>query len=138
MQFRWVQGWHINGFGALFGGQILSWVDEDTNMLAYESSHQGTHYTTGGYDRVSFLRPCYSGERLKFVYDIVHYGNRSVTIRSIITNSKGDKVFTCLTTMVRTVGDGLLSDVAEKVNKNAWPWNLVEQLRTARRKEEPL
>ncbi len=137
-QHRWVQGWQLNAFGSLFGGTMLSWVDEDTNMFAYNSSEQpDTHYTTAGYDKVSFIKPCSAGDRLKFIYDIIHYGNKSVTIRCIVTNQYGWKVFSCLTTMVKTKGFGLTKEVKGRIEKLAL-WDMVENLKELRKKEPPL
>lgn len=97
---------------------MLSWVDEDTNMLCYNKSHLGTHYTTAGYDLVSFHRPCKAGDRLHFLCRIVYVGNKSVMVGCNVFNLNLDNnlAFSCITTMVRTAGEGLLKDIADNID----------------------
>ncbi len=141
-QHRWVQGWHLNGFGTLFGGQLLSWVDEDTNMLCYNTSEKGSHFTTAGYDKVSFFRPCKAGDRLYFNYKIVLVGNRSVMIRCQVYNCGIESLeegltFSCITTMVRTEGKGLFQEFVDSMDKESPSWKYAQMIRDERKKFPP-
>ena len=143
-QYRWVQGWTLNATGILFGGQMLAWVDEDTTMLAHEACLPAAQLTTGGFDRVSFILPCQHGDRLRFDYNIVHVGNKSLTILSKVYRRWREKereerphnealAFECLVTMVSLKGplkDWLIEPFF--VDPNDKLYQLVEKLKKER------
>ena len=102
IQWRWIQGYHINTGGVLFGGKLLSWVDEDCTMCACVQSPPNNNYTSAGMDRIKFIHPIYRGDRLQFCYSIVHVGSSSVTIRVKVYSFNTSKmIFSAYTTVVR-------------------------------------
>jgi acyl-CoA hydrolase len=94
-QERWVQGWHMNSKNILFGGQLLSWVDEDTTMLAYNCvrTEDGGKFdlVTAGMNHVQFLKEVPLGDRLIFSYKLVHVGRKSLTIAARVMSYEHDK-----------------------------------------------
>jgi acyl-CoA hydrolase len=142
-QFRWVQGWHMNSTNILFGGQMLSWADEDTAMLAHEACVPGCRLTTGGFDRVSFITPCHHGDRLRFCYTIVHLGNKSMTILAKVYRRWSLKekedfhpealAFECLVTMVCLNGP-----IKEWCMYNIPPSGYTPLIEKLRKEREPL
>lgn len=128
-QHRWVQNWHLNASNTLFGGHLLSWVDEDTMMLASLASDKKARYTTAGMERVSFLAPVYLGERVSLKHRIVYVGNTSLWMYSEATVDD-QKVFSCFTALVSLATSGkpkpveLLVEVVKDEH-----WNYVELLR---------
>ena len=134
-QYRWIKNCDLNGFGKLFGGQMLSWVDEDSSMLCYNASEANSHYTTAGYDKASFIKPCTSGDRLYFQYKIVYAGNKSVVIRCRVFNLRlNELVFSCMVTMVRTSGQGLLQFIIDGINKDSLSYEIAETIKEDRLK----
>jgi acyl-CoA hydrolase len=142
-QYRWVQGWCLNSTNILFGGQMLSWVDEDTTMLAYEACKSGIRLTTAAFDRCSFLSPGRQGDRIRFAYSIEHIGNKSMTmLAKVYSRPMGREredvhleyaIYECLVTMVSLSGplkEWLLDDV--KVDPTTKTWQLIEKLRKER------
>jgi len=93
---RWVQGWHMNARNVLFGGQLLSWVDEDTSMLAYncvrtEDAGTKLDLVTVGMHHVCFRKEVQRGDRLIFSYRLVHVGRTSLTIAARVLSYEHDK-----------------------------------------------
>jgi len=99
-QYRWVQGWHINAHYVLFGGKMLSWVDEDTMMLVSLNSKVGSVYVTKGFERVNFVKPVRQGDKLCFNHKIVYLGVTSLWTWSDVVKEDGDTVFNCYTSLV--------------------------------------
>lgn len=95
-QERWVQGWHMNARNVLFGGQLLSWVDEDTTMLAYncvrtEDAGMKLDLVTVGMNHIQFLKEVNRGDRLIFSYKLVHVGRKTLTIAANVMSYEHDK-----------------------------------------------
>lgn len=110
-QSRWVQGWHLNARNVLFGGHLLSWVDEDATMLAYDTLilDPGDAIVTVGMNHVKFMQPVKLGDRLICSYSVVHIGNKSLTVKAHIMshnldtpeNNRNSQIFRALITMCR-------------------------------------
>lgn len=140
-QHRFVQGWHANARGVLFGGTLLSWVDEDTTMLAYRVSHPSMAFTTAGMDRIGFKRPCSPGERLCFQYELAHVGKSSLTIAAKVYSAFGVFMFEALATLVsiNKFGGPCSVEVLPEVNecleglKEKPLWKLIEKIRAERK-----
>jgi len=151
--WRWVQGWHMNARRVLFGGDLLSWVDEDATMLAHRLSNDGI-FTTVGMDRVSFRKPVEAGERLHFHYELAHVGKKSVTIQANVRILQCDvdgngkefdetegPVFSALVTLasINGFGEAVPVDLARSVQerldvlRSRPSWRLVEKIRSERK-----
>jgi acyl-CoA thioesterase YciA len=102
IQHRWVQQFDLNCRGILFGGRLLSFIDEDCTMICQLNSKKNAVYTTGGYERVGFIRSAYAGDRLKFVYEIINVGTTSVTVLVKVYRMVEDDeiIFSALATLV--------------------------------------
>lgn len=133
--YRWVQGFHINAMGALFGGQLLSWVDEDCTMAAILHVPKDVVLITAGMDRINFFRPSVAGDRLVFEYEICHVGNSSITVYAAVKNHNNQEVFNCYTTLVRVI-NGVPAPVEVTAFESSPRKQFVEQLRKLR-KEHP-
>ena len=151
--WRWVQGKYANARGVLFGGAILSWVDEDTTMLAYRVGDKGSEFTTAGMDRISFHTPGKVGDRLCFRYKLVHVGKSSLAVgvevlfgSPIPYRFHSTPLFTGIATLVSIQDNGQKCDVrlspeaAAIVNelKRQPDWSLVEKLRAERKTDHEL
>ena len=144
IQFRWVQGFHLNARNILFGGQILAWVDEDCTMCAANCCANEATLTTAGMDRINFYRPVKQGERLRFCYDICHVGNTSMTIQANVYNSVGELVFDGFSTLVCINKEGKPTDIKPCLKIKALAaveehegWEFVEYLRKERKLHPP-
>lgn len=135
-QYKWVQNKHLNIFNDLFGGYLLSWVDEDTMMLASNNAIPQAMFVTRGMERVSFIRPARQGDRLCFSHKIVHIGKTSLWVWSEVYNQDGDKIFhsyTCLVSVDMYGNPALIDDFINANIRDEVPqdehWNTVEFLK---------
>jgi acyl-CoA hydrolase len=70
---------HINGYGRLFGGQLLAWIDELAGIVARR--HAGSEVTTACIDQLHFKHPVHLNETLVMVGRITYVGKTSMEIR---------------------------------------------------------
>ena len=75
--------------GRLFGGQLVSWIDEVAGACA--SRHTGLAVTTASIDNLTFKRGAYLADRLVLVGRITYVGRTSCEIRvdSFIEDKEG-------------------------------------------------
>jgi len=92
----------LNSDGALFGGQLLRWVDEDA-WLAASLDFPGCRFVTIGMDRVEFRRSCKLGDILRFEARRARTGTTSATytVEVFRHNDDGGAMFTTHVTLVR-------------------------------------
>lgn len=66
--------------GNLFGGEILSWIDQAAASYATEKCYT-PHVVTGTMEQVVFKSPVKVGEIIKLYGEILSIGNKSITIK---------------------------------------------------------
>lgn len=69
---------HLNHHGYLFGGQMLSWIDECAWMAAAKDFPSCT-FVTRAMDRIDFKHQVRNGSILRFDVTKTRVGNTSVT-----------------------------------------------------------
>ncbi len=69
---------HLNHHGSLFGGQLLSWVDECAWMAAARD-FPNCRFVTRAMDKIEFKHQVKNGSILRFHSNKVRIGNSSVT-----------------------------------------------------------
>lgn len=143
IQHRWVQGFHINANGVLFGGSTLAFVDEDCTMCASLMCKPGTKFTTAGYERVNFYKPAYRGDKLCFTYKPIHIGTSSITLfAKVIRHGDNDKIFSCIATLVAVENGKPISVEPLLLDKSLLrkdeAWEFVEHLRRDRKEYKGL
>jgi acyl-CoA hydrolase len=81
----------INGSGRLFGGTLVSWIDEVAVAVAIR--HCGTQVTTASIDNLQFKEAAYLGDLLVIVGRITYVGRTSMEVRvdSYIEKSDGTR-----------------------------------------------
>lgn len=70
---------HINGYGRLFGGQLMAWVDVLAGVVARRHSEE--EVTTLGIDSLSFKKPVYVDSIVELKARVTWVGNSSMEIR---------------------------------------------------------
>ena len=101
---------HLNHHGYLFGGTLLSWVDEFAWIFA-SLDFPGCSLVTVGMDRVSFKERVESGSILRFNIIPAHRGTSSVSYAvNVYADAPGaaeeKAVFSTKVTFVRIDADG--------------------------------
>lgn len=90
-QIHMIMYHHINGINRLFGGQLLSWIDEVAGITA--KRHCGRDVTTVAIDNLHFKSGAYLNDLVVLVGKVTHVGNTSLEVRvdSYIENSHGER-----------------------------------------------
>ena len=80
---------NINPTGRVFGGQLVSWIDEVAGACA--SRHTGLAVTTASIDNLTFKRGAYLADRLVLLGRVTYVGRSSCEVRvdSFIEDKEG-------------------------------------------------
>ena len=70
---------YINGYGRLFGGQLMQWIDETAGFVS--ARHCGTTVTTASVDTLNFKAPAYANDMVVVVGRMTYVGRTSMEIR---------------------------------------------------------
>ncbi len=82
---------HLNHHGFLFGGQLLSWVDEYAWMAA-AMDFPDCRFVTRAMDKIEFRHQVKNGSILKFLADKSGQGNTSISyLIKVYTNNNSEK-----------------------------------------------
>ena len=79
VQHRIVMPPDINGFGRLFGGRLLSWIDEVAGATARR--HCGRDATTVAIDNTYFKSGVYLNDIVVLIGKVTHVGTTSMEVR---------------------------------------------------------
>lgn len=71
-----------NPHGTIFGGVILSYIDQAGAIEAY--LHGATRVVTVAMDKVVFHQPVYLGDVVSFYGELIRIGTTSITVRVIV------------------------------------------------------
>ena len=74
-----VRATHINGYGRLFGGILVQWIDEIAGIVARR--HAGAEVTTVAIDNMYFKRPAYTNDIIVLVAKVTYVGRSSMEVR---------------------------------------------------------
>lgn len=70
---------HINGYGRLFGGQLIQWIDA---MAAITSKrYSQTEVTTAAIDNLNFRGGAYLNDTIVLIGRVTYVGNTSIEVR---------------------------------------------------------
>ena len=70
---------HLNGYGRLFGGQLMEWIDVVAGVVARR--HSGCDVTTAAVDRLEFIAPAYIGDTVVLEGNLTCVGRTSMEVR---------------------------------------------------------
>lgn len=70
---------HINGENRLFGGQLVSWIDEVAGTVA--KRHTGMMVTTASIDSLQFKHPAHLDDLIVIIGHVTYVGNKSMEVR---------------------------------------------------------
>ncbi|UOQ57164.1 acyl-CoA thioesterase [Leucobacter allii] len=91
---KWVKPEDLNQHGALFGGRLLQWVDEEAAIVAV--TQLGTiDVVTRHMSEIGFSARADRGDLLELEYRIVAFGRTSITLSCRVENAvTGHEVLT--------------------------------------------
>ena len=70
---------HINGYGRLFGGILLQWIDEVAGIVAHR--HAGSIVTTACVDNLNFQAGAYLGDSAVVIGRLPYVGKTAMEVR---------------------------------------------------------
>ena len=107
----------LNNAKRLFGGTLMSWIDEAAVIVA--KRHANMNVTTASVDNLSFLRAAYMRDLIVLVGKITYVGNTSMEIKveSFVEHIDGsrDLVNRAYLTMVALDDNGMPAKVPELI-----------------------
>lgn len=134
---------NMNGYGRLFGGQLLTWVDVVAGVVARR--HSGCNVTTAAIDNLQFRGPARANDTLLLIGKMTHVGRTSmeVCVKTYVEqlDGKTDLINTAYVLMVAldeneepTEVPGLIPETLEE--RLEWQAGVKrKKLRETRRKE---
>lgn len=82
---KWVKPADLNQHGALFGGKLMEWVDEEAAIIA--GLQLGTvSVVTRHMSAVDFVARADRGDLLELTYGVARFGRTSVTLTCVVEN----------------------------------------------------
>lgn len=69
----------INGENRLFGGKLVSWIDEVASTVA--KRHTGMKVTTASIDNLRFKHPAFLDDLIVIIGHVTYVGNKSMEVR---------------------------------------------------------
>ena len=70
---------YLNGYGKLFGGQLMGWIDEIARIVAMR--HSESEITTAAIDNLNFKESASVGDVIVLRGKITHVGRTSMEVR---------------------------------------------------------
>ena len=86
-----VRSSHINGYGRLFGGQLLQWIDELAGIVCRR--HSGMVVTTAAIDNLNFEDAAHQNDMIVLVGKLTYVGRTSMEVRvdTFIEDRQGER-----------------------------------------------
>lgn len=83
---KWVKPEDLNQHGALFGGRLLQWVDEEAAIVAITQLGT-TAVVTRHVSAVDFIARAERGDLLELEYQVQGFGRTSLTLSCQVSNA---------------------------------------------------
>ncbi len=82
---RLIKPEHLNPANALFGGQLLSWIDEEAAIFA-SCQMKSTSIVTKLISEINFMTPARQGDVVEFGFELISLGASSITVSAQVRN----------------------------------------------------
>ena len=82
---KWVKPEDLNPNKTLFGGRLLSWIDEEAalySIIQLENTYVVTKYMS----EINFMSKAVQGDIVEIGIDVVEFGNASLTLKAEARN----------------------------------------------------
>ncbi|MES2278240.1 MAG: hotdog domain-containing protein [Bacteroidota bacterium] len=88
---KWVKPEDLNAHGTLFGGSLLSWIDEEAAI--YTIIQLGTNGCVTKYmSEINFVSSAKQGDIIELGIKAIHFGNTSLTLTCQVRNKISQRV----------------------------------------------
>jgi len=82
---RFIKPEHLNPANALFGGQLLSWIDEEAAIFA-GCQMKSVSIVTKLISEINFMAPARQGDVIEFGLELISAGSTSIVVRCEVRN----------------------------------------------------
>jgi len=82
---KWVKPEDLNPNGSLFGGRLLSWIDEEAVIYAIVQL-SNPHVVTKYISEINFVSSAKQGDIIEMGITATHFGTTSITMRCEVRN----------------------------------------------------
>ena len=82
---KWVKPEDLNANGSLFGGKLLSWIDEEAalyTIIQFENNKVVTKYMS----EINFMSSAKQGDIVEIGMEVVKFGNSSIVLKCEVRN----------------------------------------------------
>ena len=79
VQVHILRNQYLNGYGQLFGGQLMMWIDEVAGIVSRRHCNGGV--TTASVDKLDFSEPAYINDLVVMEGKVTYVGRTSMEIR---------------------------------------------------------
>ena len=83
---KWIKPEDLNPNGSLFGGRLLSWIDEEAAIFAMCQVGGDKHLVTKYMTEINFVSSAKQGDVVEMGVEIIKYGRSSITMRAEVRN----------------------------------------------------
>ena len=90
----------LNPHGNLYGGTMMSWLDEAGAIFATEQLHRRANFVTLKVSEILFKHPVILGDLLSFTATMTHVGTSSFTAKITVQEERQGEVVSCDITFV--------------------------------------
>ena len=87
---RLVKPEDLNPRGTLFGGRLLSWVDEEAAMFTI-CQLKTSNIVTKVMSEINFLSPANNGDVVEIGMEVLSIGRTSITLKCVVFNKNTQK-----------------------------------------------
>lgn len=102
---KWVKPEDLNQHGALFGGRLLQWVDEEAAIVAITQLGT-TGVVTRHMSEIDFLAKAEAGDLLELNYEVKGFGRTSLALSCRVSNTVTAQDILSLESIVFVAVDG--------------------------------
>src|ERR1700761_8261409 len=96
---KWVKPEDLNAHGTLFGGSLLSWIDEEAAI--YTIIQLGTKGVVTKYmSEINFVSSAKQGDIIELGVQATHFGRTSITLTCQVRNKINQKLILTIDKMV--------------------------------------
>ena len=103
MQFysrKWIKPEDLNPNGSLFGGKLLSWIDEEAAIFAMCQLGKDKHLVTKFMSEINFVSSAKQGDVIEMGVEVVSLGRSSITLCAKVRNKLNKATIISIDTMV--------------------------------------
>ena len=104
---KWVKPEDLNANGSLFGGKLLSWIDEEAalyTIIQFENNKVVTKYMS----EINFMSSAKQGDIVEIGMEVVKFGKSSIILKCEVRNKMTHETIITIDniTMVNLGSDG--------------------------------